>query len=74
MLKSKIKALVTKENLNVESGFEIIYDSNAAKIMGGVEACPALSSCNTYTGDCPSLVMCGTYTDSPPPCSSYHEI
>jgi len=62
MLKNKIQALVTKENLG-QNDFEIIYDSNAAKVMGGVQSCPELSSCNTFTGDCPTLKICGTYSD-----------
>jgi len=62
MLKNRIQALVLKENLG-QNQFEIIYDSNAAKIVGGVKSCPALTECTTYTGDCPVLISCGTYTD-----------
>ncbi|QJD96256.1 hypothetical protein HH214_10465 [Mucilaginibacter robiniae] len=64
MLKNKIQTLVTRENLGDRGNFEIIYDSNAADILGGLEACPYLGKCGTYTGDCQNLTNCGTYTDA----------
>ncbi|MBS1522127.1 MAG: hypothetical protein JST50_14080 [Bacteroidetes bacterium] len=63
MLKRKIQSLVAKGSLSEQRGFEIIYDEKASEIMGGVEACPKLASCNNYQGDCPSLVQCGIYSD-----------
>jgi hypothetical protein len=62
MLKNKLKALVDKQHLTGETNFEIIHDSNALSIIGGVSTCPRLQSCTTYSGDCPNLTTCGTYT------------
>ncbi|WEA03862.1 hypothetical protein [Mucilaginibacter sp. SJ] len=66
MLKKKLQSLVAKNNLGAQNNFEIIHDQNAAQIIGGVLACPMLSTCGTYTGDCPNLTQCGTYSDSTP--------
>jgi len=60
MLKKKIQSLVSKGKLGEQGNFEIIYDSNASKITGGLEACPYLSKCGQYSGDCINLTSCGT--------------
>jgi hypothetical protein len=72
MFKKKIHLLVERNKLNDTTGFEIISDSGAATLVGGLSACGVLQKCATYSGDCPSLLSCGNY-NVPPPCSSLQQ-
>ena len=44
MLKKKIQSLVAQGNLGEQSNFEIIHDSSAAQILGGLGTCPKLEN------------------------------
>jgi hypothetical protein len=68
MLKKKVMSLVEKNKLGEAGNFEVITDSSAAQLVGGLLSCPSLSTCGTYNGDCSNLTACGTY-NVPPPCS-----
>ena len=57
MLKNKLKALVTTENLGEQINFQVIHDSAASQITGGNN----LPACGLYIGICPGLAVCGTY-------------
>lgn len=63
MLKSKLKALVSKGS--GVAGFEIISDKRAAHVLGG--DCTELKRCQTYTGPCSTLDDrggCGVFVET----------
>ncbi|QJD96255.1 hypothetical protein HH214_10460 [Mucilaginibacter robiniae] len=63
MLNKKIHSLVLQRKLGQFEDFEIIYDSSASTVVGGLAACDKLSDCGTFTGSCDSLNKCGTFTE-----------
>ena len=65
MLKKKMQHLAKAKNLSDQSKFEVINDSSASEVLGGVRDCPNLVACGTFDGTCPNLSSCGTYGQGP---------
>lgn len=59
MLKSKLQLLLSMQGKM--SGYEIITDKSAARILGG--DCTSLERCASFTGPCSTLSSCGNFTD-----------
>lgn len=62
MLKKKLQTLVTEKNLSVQKHFEVVSDSSAAEILGGVQDCPKLQTCGQFSGNCPNLTLCERFS------------
>jgi len=65
MLKKKMQVLAKGKNLSSQSKFEIISDSSASQLLGGVNSvvdCPKLVNCGTFEGTCANLAVCNRFT------------